>query len=240
MNAREIRTTSEIKELVIFSGGGGIMRRTAALSLREGQHLIKLDGVPVSFAPNTLDVSITPNNFNKILQFTTKKPTRTYIEEQLRKEAAAAREVIKDSVNIGTKRSEIIKAAEEVIKRDYLDEQAEISLFVETTQDNEATIEYSFIIQDRRLRWSPFITINLLEGGEAQIQCLLTIENNTALNLEDVEVKFAEFDLPPLSDLADILVEHERHEQSALPPPSPESEEIHYKKQLIRAAKMLF
>ncbi|MFW9997727.1 MAG: hypothetical protein ACFFD4_37150 [Candidatus Odinarchaeota archaeon] len=208
----EITLSSAISELIIFSGGGGIVRRKATVTLEPGTALIKLDGIPVSFNPETLEISITPET-NRISQFTTKKATRKYIDEQLRQEAQAARNVINASVNVGGKRGTFIKEAEEVIKRDYLDEYADISITVETGEANAAEINYSFIIEDLRLNWSPFITIKLLDGDQTQVKCLLTINNQTATSYDDVEVKFAEFDLPrEIDDLDDGIVYDEAEE----------------------------
>ena len=196
MKKQEIKTASEISELTIFSGGGGIIKRHAKVSLDAGTTLLKLDGIPVSFDPETLQIEINPTDKNNILQFTTKKPTKKYIEEQIQQEAVAAVSVINSSVNIGNKRNDIIKVAEEVIKKDYLDENSEISVLINAIEKNEANINYSFILNDLRIKWSPFISVELLDNGEAQIKCLLTIDNKTATSYDNISVKFAEFEIP--------------------------------------------
>ena len=78
-NGRVIKVESKIEAITIFSSGGGMIERTSKVKLK-GLTDLKLIDIPVSFIPETLQIRINPGN---ILQFSTKKPTKVYITEQL-------------------------------------------------------------------------------------------------------------------------------------------------------------
>jgi hypothetical protein len=191
MNTYQVK--SSIESITIFSNGGGMLERSSSFKLQAGVTELKLIDIPVSFIPETLKITL---NSGKLLQFSTKKPTKLYITEQLNQESMAAKNVINSSANLGLRRPEIIKVAEEVINRDYLDELAEVTVTVEIESEKDVTLQYSYMVEDFRINWSPFITVEILDGSTAQIKCLLTIENNSSTSYESVPVKFAEFQIP--------------------------------------------
>lgn len=188
-----------ITHFVIFSGGGGMLSREAEVNFKPGENQLKVKGVPASFDPETFLVR-TSNTEILLKEIILRKPSRQYVEDNLRREGAAARKLIDSSVDIGAKRGQLIEICEEIAQRTYLDEEVDLSLWMVSPTAQSSLVVLSYFIDDVRFRWKPTITAELGdEQGEVRVQGLIAITNESAHRFVDVEVSFADFarDLSP-------------------------------------------
>ena len=179
-----------ITHFVIFSGGGGLIEREESIALLTGENLLQLRGVPASFDQDSLLIDL--GDQVTLKQIGIRKPSKQYVEDILKREGAAARQLIASSADVGTRRGEIIDICEAIANRSYVDEEVDISLRLHCQEAGEYPIHISYFINDSRFRWKPTITVELIDG-KAHIRGMIAIENESSHHFEDVEVSFADF-----------------------------------------------
>jgi hypothetical protein len=179
-----------ISHFVIFSGGGGLVERTGEVDLPAGESRLLLRGVPASFDPESLTVQLDGATLKEIV---IRVPNRQYVEDNLKREGAAARRLIDTSVDIGARRAQIIELCEDVALRTYLDEEVELTLWAVAAEARRVEVTLTYFINDSRFRWKPTITVELGEDGQARVRGYVAITNDSAHRFEDVEISFADF-----------------------------------------------
>lgn len=197
----EIETDPEISEFIVFSGGGGLINRKARLSLPKGETRIRIRGIPASFDPETFVVEIKDKKI-ELREMIIKKPNRQYVEDNLRREASCANNLINTSVEIGPRRRELIEICEEVSLRTYLDEEVFVSVRVKAKQGIKTDLQISYFIDDARFRWKPTVTVEVGENGvDIRVLGFIAITNDSARLFKDIEVSYAEFTKDMKEDL---------------------------------------
>ena len=190
---REMEIEPEISEFAVLSGGGGLIYRQAKVKLEKGETKLFIKGIPASFDPETFLVELKGKGI-KLQEIIIKKPTRQYVEDNLRREAESAQNLIQASVDLGERRKEIIEICEEVSMRTYLDEEVYVAVMVKAANAINADLDISYFIDDARFRWKPTITVEAQPDKDTvRIQGFIAINNDGALHFKDIEVSFAEF-----------------------------------------------
>jgi hypothetical protein len=184
-----------ISHFVVFSGGGGLIERAGEADVGAGETLLRVRGVPASFDPETFVVNLEGATLKEIV---IKIPSRQYVEDNLRREGAAAQRLIELSVDVGPRRAQIINIAEDIAKRTYLDEEVELTIWVVAAQAGRAKVKMSYFIDDARFKWKPTITVEMGEVSadgttEVRVRGMVAISNESAHRLTDVDISFADF-----------------------------------------------
>jgi hypothetical protein len=179
-----------ISHFVIFSGGGGLIERVAAIDLEAGENRLRVHGVPASFDPESFTVEIGGATLKEIV---VRVPNRQYVEDNLKREGAAARRLIEASVDVGAQRGQIIELCEDVALRTYLDEEVELTLWVTAEKSGSSRVAMSYFVNDGRFRWKPTVTVELGPNDTARVRGYIAITNDSAHRLADVEISFADF-----------------------------------------------
>jgi hypothetical protein len=182
-----------ISHFVIFSGGGGLIEREGQVTLAAGENQLQIKGVPASFDPETLLVQPKTDSV-RLKELVVKKPSRQYVEDNLRREGAAARKLIEHSVEVGAKRAALIEICEEVAQRTYLDEEVDLNVWLVSPSAQSFVLKLSYFVDDARFKWKPTLSVELdKDNGEVRVRGLIAITNESAHRLTDVEVSFADF-----------------------------------------------
>jgi hypothetical protein len=179
-----------INHFVIFSGGGGLVERVGTIDLEAGENRLHVRGVPASFDPESFTVDIAGATLKEIVL---RVPNRQYVEDNLKREGAAARRLIEQSVDIGAQRGQIIELCESVALRTYLDEEVELTLWIVAGATGPAKVALSYFVNDGRFRWKPTITVELGPNDTARVRGYVAITNESAHRLAEVEISFADF-----------------------------------------------
>ncbi len=180
-----------ITHFVVFSGGGGLVERRGSVALAAGESILAVAGVPASFDPDSFLADVTDGV--ALREIVVKKPNRKYVEDILEREGTAARKLIDGSSEVGGQRSQIIEICEGIAQRTYLDEEVELSLWLETDAAREVEIKLSYFIDDARFSWKPTLTAELGPDDTVRVRGHIAISNQSAHRLRDVEVSFADF-----------------------------------------------
>lgn len=181
-----------IGHFVVFSGGGGLVERGAEVDLAAGENLLRVRGVPASFDPETFLVKMEGEGV-RLKEIVIRIPSRQYVEDNLKREGAAARKLIEASVDVGQRRKEIIEICEDIAQRTYLDEEVELTVWIVADAPARVHVGLSYFINDARFRWKPTITVEMGEGGEVRVRGSIAITNDSSHTLENVEILFADF-----------------------------------------------
>jgi len=179
-----------ITHFVIFSGGGGLVERVGEIELAAGENRLQIRGVPASFDPESFTADVAGATVKEIV---VRVPTRQYVEDNLKREAAAARRLIETSVDLGARRSQVIELCEDVALRTFLDEEVELTVWAVAEVAGPHRVALSYFINDSRFRWKPTITVELGEGDTARVRGHVAITNDSAHTLDGVEISFADF-----------------------------------------------
>lgn len=181
-----------ITHIVVFSGGGGLVQRSAEVPLEAGENTLRVQGVPASFDPETFVVTV-PDDA-ELKQTVIRKPNRKYVEELLQREGNAARRIIDGSSEVGPRRADIIEICESIAQRTYLDEEVDLTLRITASRAFTARIHLSYFIDDARFRWKPTIVVEMdHDDGTVRVRGQIAITNDSAHHFENVEVSFADF-----------------------------------------------
>ncbi len=181
----------KIERFTVFSGGGGQITRRAGLRVAAGENVVKVKGIPASMDPETFVVTVEGRKL-KIKQISMRKPTRQYVEDTLRREGTTAQNLIGSSVELGPKRQEIINVCEQVLLRTYLDEEMDVTVWVNADEPVDGEMVFSYFVDDGRYGWTPSISVEIGEGDECVIHGYIAIRNDSPHRLADVDIDFAE------------------------------------------------
>lgn len=155
-----------------------------------GPNRLRIRGVPASFDPVSLGVQLDGATLKEIV---IRVPNRQQVERDLAREATVARRLIDTSVGIGARRAPILQMCDELSQRSYLDEEIELTLWVDALRAGTLGVSLSYFINDERFAWKPTMTVELGEDGTARLRGHIAITNDSAFRLDDVEVSFADF-----------------------------------------------
>lgn len=199
-----------ITSFVVFSGGGGLISREATIALGKGNNKVTIREIPASFDPETFIVDVDDSRV-KLKEFIIKKPNRQYVEDNLKREGNCAKKLINESIEIGTRRKEILEICEAVSLRTYIDEEVYLVIWLETPEDIEIKLRLSYFIDDTRFKWKPTIIVELDENWDkCHIKGFIAITNESEKRFDEVEVSFADFTKDMTEDSTNLRLEPEK------------------------------
>ena len=196
-----------IKNFVVFSGGGGLITREAAVTLQAGKNQVIIQEVPASFDPETFVLEF-DDPAVKLREFVIKKPNRQYVDDNLRREGECAKRLINESMELGPARPEILEICEAVSLRTFIDEEVYLMVWLEAPVAVEGTLTLSYFIDDVRFKWKPTLIVELDEDWKrCRVKGFIAITNESARRFDDVEVSFADFAKEMTEDARNVRLE---------------------------------
>ena len=192
-----------VKKLIIFNGGGGIVERDIKLSLNQGMNKFELANVPASFDPNSADIQleyINPNDKDVIsLQQTiVSLPDRNTSSQIIEREKSAAQSIISYSIDFTRElREKVSTICEASSYRTFADMKGVFDFIINAKNESEVTIKVIYFIADLRIKWQTTLQVDISDDGtSADIEGFLVVDNTTGFSYENVELGFAVFELP--------------------------------------------
>ncbi len=208
-----------VKKLIIFNGGGGIVERDIKLSLNQGMNKFELANVPASFDPNSADIQleyINPNDKDVIsLQQTiVSLPDRNTSSQIIEREKSAAQSIISYSIDITRElREKVSTICEASSYRTFADMKGVFDFIINAKNESEVTIKVIYFIADLRIKWQTTLQVDISDDGtSADIEGFLVVDNTTGFSYENVELGFAVFELP--STEMDIQNDYDEAEEA--------------------------
>ncbi len=155
--------------------------------------------VPASYDPEQVIAELEGENVNnvKITQLSLKLPDRTIVNMVIQRERNASNNIISSATDLRAEsRKEILAICESAYYRQYEDMLGELNITVQSDIQGEINLSIKYFFNDTRIRWKPGVQVDLDEKtNNARIIGYINVDNNSDLLLENVELKFAEFDL---------------------------------------------
>ena len=175
------------------------MIRKQTIKVAPGKNEFEIIDVPASYDPEQVTVELKGENLNniKITQLSLKLPDRTIVNMVIQRERNASNNIISSATDLRAEsRKEILAICESAYYRQYEDMLGELSIIVQSDIEGEINLSIKYFFNDTRIRWKPGVQVDLDEkSNNATIIGYINVDNNSDLLLENVELKFAEFDL---------------------------------------------
>lgn len=192
-----------VKKLVIFNSGGGIVEREIKIQLNRGSNEFEIQNVPASFDPNSAEIKIefiNPEDNDKftLQQTIVSLPDKNNSQQIIDREKSAANSIISYAIDFTREMRERISGICEASSyRTYSDMNATFNFILNAKKKGEVIVKIIYFISDARLRWNTTLQVNINEDGKsAEIEGYLVADNQTGYSYDDVEMGFAIFELP--------------------------------------------
>ncbi|UYP47162.1 hypothetical protein NEF87_003447 [Candidatus Lokiarchaeum ossiferum] len=209
------------KQFIIFSGGGGLIERSQLVSLHPGTNIFDIENVPAAFDPSTTMISMSGSESAALLQVDVKRPDKQIVENFINREKSAAQNIIANATDLrGESRDMILQIIESANYRRYEDMNGSIVIKIDSTVEQEITLQVKYFIEDSRIKWEPSLHIELDEETQmAKLESYILVMNNTDISYPKCTIGFAEFETkgiaPEMGYLEDL--EMEQMAQSEIP-----------------------
>ena len=176
------------------------MIRKQKIRVAPGKNEFEIIDVPASYDPEQVTVELEGENLGsvKITQLSLKLPDRTIVNMVIQRERNASNNIISSATDLRAEsRKEILAICESAYYRQYEDMLGELDIIIQSdVKEEEITLSIKYFFNDTRIRWKPGVQVDLDEKSNvATIIGYINVDNNSDLLLENVELKFAEFDL---------------------------------------------
>ena len=193
-----MKINPQIKEAIIFSGGGGLAIREQKVKILPGKNTLEILEVPSSFDAETITVEIETEHKDgiKLVQVSVSLPDKTISDMVISREKSAANQIISQATDLRTGRNEILRICESAYYRQYEDMKGELTVIIQSDLEAEIQLTIKYFFTDMRIRWKPGIQVDLNENT-ARMVGYINVNNNSDFIFENVELKFAEFELAP-------------------------------------------
>jgi len=195
-----LKINPPITEAIIFSGGGGLVIREQKVKISPGKNTLEILEVPSSFDPDTVTVEIESEYQNrvKLTQVSINLPDKTISEMVISREKNASNNIITNATDLRAEsRQKILSICESAYYRQYEDMTGELNIIINSELDVEIKLSIKYFFNDTRICWTPGVQVDLDANNNATIIGYINVDNNSDFNFENVELKFAEFDLAP-------------------------------------------
>jgi hypothetical protein len=173
--------------------------RKQKIKITPGMNYFEIMDVPASYDPEQVIAELEGENLNnvKITQLSLKLPDRTIVNMVIQRERNASNNIISSATDLRAEsRKEILAICESAYYRQYEDMLGELDITVQSDIKGEITLSIKYFFNDTRIRWKPGVQVDLdVKNNNARIIGYINVDNNSDLLLENVELKFAEFDL---------------------------------------------
>jgi len=190
--------------------------------------------VPASYDPEQVIAELEGENLDKIkiTQLSLKLPDRTIVNMVIQRERNASNNIISSATDLRAEsRKEILAICESAYYRQYEDMLGELDIRIQSDIEEEITLSIKYFFNDTRIRWKPGVQVDLNEKNNvATIIGYINVDNNSDILLENVELKFAEFDLAETPMEGEYEDEFEREEEYGEAPRAAPAKKKVYKK----------
>ncbi|MHA1436890.1 MAG: hypothetical protein ACTSPD_04895 [Promethearchaeota archaeon] len=202
----------KVKKLIIFNGGGGIVRREMKLSLNQGENKFQIQNVPASFDPNSADIKLEYVNpedkeFITLQQTIVSLPDKNNVERVIEREKSAANNIISYAIDFTREmREKVSNICEASSYRTYADMTGVFDFIINARKESEVIVRIIYFINDIRIKWETTLQINIHDDNKtAEIEGFIIVDNQTGFSYDNVELGFAIFELPSESITLDSL-----------------------------------
>ena len=190
--------------------------------------------MPASYDPEQVIAELEGENLDKIkiTQLSLKLPDRTIVNMVIQRERNASNNIISSATDLRAEsRKEILAICESAYYRQYEDMLGELDIRIQSDIEEEITLSIKYFFNDTRIRWKPGVQVDLNEKNNvATIIGYINVDNNSDILLENVELKFAEFDLAETPMEGEYEDEFEREEEYGEAPRAAPAKKKVYKK----------
>ncbi|MHA1298567.1 MAG: hypothetical protein ACTSO9_03890 [Candidatus Helarchaeota archaeon] len=199
------------------------MIREQKVRITPGKNMLEVEEVTASFDPDTITVEIKSEQQNRVnlVQVSVNLPDRTISNMVISREKTAANNIITNAADLRAEsRKQILAICESAYYRQYDDMVGELIIIVQSEIEAEIELSIKYFFNDTRIRWKPGLQVDLDENNKATIIGYINVDNNSDFLFENVELKFAEFELEsiPSDEFAGVENEEEaEYTQKAMP-----------------------